>query len=121
MRNVTDKKQKRDPWTDPDPRKEDFDEWFADPENEWVTVKIPPNSGFFFVIPEGVSIEEWKKRKAVARARGEKLPEETAYEEELAARRSAEEKDWTPEQKAARVAELHSAREALEKLNSRSS
>jgi hypothetical protein len=117
MRNVTDKKQKRDPWTDPDPRKEDFDEWFADPENEWVTIKIPPNSGLFFLIPEGVSGEEWKRRKAAAHARGERLPEEIAEEEELAARRAAEEKDWTPEQKAARAAELLAAREALEKLH----
>lgn len=117
MENVTDKKQKRDPWTDPDPQPEDFEEWLADPENELVSVSIPPNSGFIFPIPNGVSAEEWKRRKAAAHARGEKLPEEIAEEEELAARRAAEEKDWTPEQKAARKAELLAAREALEKLH----
>ena len=117
MGNVTDKKQKRDPWTDPDPQPEDFEKWFADPENEWVSVKIPLNSGFIFPVPVGMSIEEWRRRKAEAHARGEKLPEEIAEEEELAARRAAEEKDWTPEQKAARAAERLAAREALEKLH----
>jgi hypothetical protein len=117
MSNVTDKKQKRDPWTDPDPQPEDFEAWFADPENEWVTVKIPPNSGFIFPIPDGVSAEEWSRRKAAARAQGERLPELIAFEEEVAARRTAEEKDWTPEQKAAREAERLAAREALEKLH----
>lgn len=117
MKNVTDKKQKRDPWTDPDPQPEDFEEWLADPENELVTVKIPPNSGFIFPIPDGMSMKEWKRRKAAAHARGEKLPEEIAEEEELAARRAAEEKDWTPKQKAEREAELQAAREALEKLH----
>jgi hypothetical protein len=119
MRNVTDKKQKRDPWTDPDPQPEDFEEWFANPENEWVSVNVPPNSGFFFVIPEGVTAEEWARRKAAARARGERLPEEIAFEEELAARRAAEEKDWTPEQKVERAAERNAAREALEELHRR--
>ncbi|MBS1879633.1 MAG: hypothetical protein JST31_08985 [Actinobacteria bacterium] len=117
MTDVTDKQQKRDPWTDPDPQPEDFEEWLADPENELITVKIPPNSGFIFPIPEGVTAEEWKRRKAAAHARGERLPEEIAEEEELAARRAAEEKDWTPEQKAAREAERLAAREALEKLH----
>ena len=80
MRNVTDRQQKRDPWTDPDPQPEDFEEWFADPENEWVSVKIPPNSGFIFPIPDGVTGEEWARRKAAAHARREKLPEEIAFE-----------------------------------------
>lgn len=119
MGNVTDKKQARDPWTDPDPQPEGFEEWFADPENEWVTVKIPPNSGFFFPIPEGVSAEEWKKREAAAHARGEQPPELIAFEEDVAARRAAEERDWTPEQKAERAAERQAAREALEKPNRR--
>jgi hypothetical protein len=74
-------------------------------------------SGFIFFIPDGVSWQEWKRRKAAAHARGEKLPEEIAFEEELAARRAAEENDWTPEQKAAREAERLAAREALEKLH----
>lgn len=117
MENVTDKKQKRDPWTDPDPQPEDFEEWFADPENEWVTVEIPPHSVSVVFIPDGVSVEEWEKRKASARARGERLPEQIAAEEELAAAQAAEEKDWTPEQKAARAAERLAAREALEKLH----
>jgi hypothetical protein len=30
MRNVTDKQQKRDPWTDPDPQPEDFAEFLAE-------------------------------------------------------------------------------------------
>lgn len=117
MSNVTDKQQKIDIWTDPDPQPEDVEAWFANPENEWVTIDVPPNSGLIFFIPAGVSGEEWKRRKAAARARGELLPEELAEEEELAARRAAEEKDWTPEQKAARKAELLAAREALEKLH----
>jgi hypothetical protein len=117
MRNVTDKKQKRDPWTDPDPQPEEFEEWFADPENEWYSVPIPPNSMLWVEIPDGVSVEEWQERKAAARARGEKLPEQIAAEEELAVAQAAEEKDWTPEQKAARAAERLAAREALEKLH----
>jgi hypothetical protein len=117
MRNVTDKQQKVDIWTDPDPQPEDVEAWFADPENEWTSVDVPPNSGLIFFIPDGVSIKEWKRRKAAAHARGEKLPEEIAEEEELAARRAAEEKDWTPEQKAAREAERLAAREALEQLH----
>ena len=117
MENVTDKQQKRDPWTDPDPQPEDFEEWFADPESEWVSVKVPPNSGLMIFIPDGVSYEEWEKRQAAAQARGEKLPEEVAAEEKLAAAQAVEEKDWTPEQKAAREAERLAAREALEKLH----
>jgi hypothetical protein len=119
MGNVTDRQQKVDIWTDPDPQPEDVRAWFADPENEWVSVDIPPNSGFFFFVPDGLTIEEWRRRKAAAHARGEKLPEEIAEEEELATRRAAEERDWTPEQKAERKAELEAAREALEKLNGR--
>lgn len=117
MNSVTDKKQKRDPWTDPDPQPEDFEEWFADHGNEWVTVEIPPNSTLWIEIPDGVSVGEWDERKATAHARGERLPEEIAAEEDLAARRAAEEKDWTPERKAAREAERLAAREALEKLH----
>jgi hypothetical protein len=35
MSDVTDKQQKRDPWTDPDPQPEDFDDFLANlkPEN----------------------------------------------------------------------------------------
>ena len=117
MSNVTDKKQKRDPWTCPDPQPEDFEEWFADPKNEWTSVKIPPKSLSVVFIPEGVSVEEWEERKAVARARGERLPEQIVADEELAAAQAAEEKDWTPEQKAAREAERLAAREALEQLH----
>jgi hypothetical protein len=116
MGNVTDKEQKRDPWTDPDPQPEDFEEWFANHENEWVTVKVPPNSGLWIEIPDGVSYEEWEKRRAAAHARGEKLPEEIAAEEELEAAQAAEEEGWTPEQKSAREAERLAAREALEEL-----
>lgn len=117
MGNVTDKKQKRDPWTDPDPQPEDFEKWFADPENEWVSVEIPPNSTLWIEIPDGVSEEEWDRRRAAARARGEQLPEEIVAEEELEAARAAEEEDWTPEQKVAREDERLAAREALEQLH----
>ncbi len=117
MSNVTDKQQRVDIWTDPDPQPEDVRAWFADPKNEWVEVQVPANSGLTFFIPDGMSMEEWKRQQAAAHARGEKLPEEIAEEEELTARRAAEEKDWTPEQKAARKAELLAAREALEKLH----
>ena len=117
MRDVTDKQQKFDPWTDPDLQPEDVEAWFADPKNEWVSVRIPPNSGLWIEIPDGVSDEDWEKRRAAAHARGEKLPEEITAEEELAAAQAAEEKDWTPEQKAAREAERLAAREALEKLH----
>jgi hypothetical protein len=120
MGNVTDKQQKVDIWTDPDPQPEDVRAWFADPDNEWVSVEIPPNSMLWVEIPAGVSVEEWEERKAAARARGERLPEHVAAEEELEARCAVEEKDWTPEQKAARAAEREAAREALERLEGRS-
>ncbi|HEY2716833.1 MAG TPA: hypothetical protein VGI73_11505 [Solirubrobacterales bacterium] len=117
MENVTEKKHKVDIWTDPDPQPEDVRAWFADPENEWVSVTVPPNSGLWIEIPDGVSYEEWEERRAGARAHGERLPEEITAEEELEAAQAAEEKDWTPEQKAAREAERLAAREALEKLH----
>lgn len=116
MSDVTDTKQKFDPWTDPDPQPEDVEAWFADPENEWVTVTVPANTEVWVLIPDGVSVEEWAERKTAARARGEKLPEHIAAEEELAKRREAEEKDWSPEQKAKRAEERRVALEALEKL-----
>jgi hypothetical protein len=120
MRNVTDKQQKVDIWTDPDPQPEDVRAWFADPENERESVEIPANSVSVIFIPDGVSVEEWEERKSAARSRGELLPEEIAAEEELAAAQEAEESDWTPEQKAEREAERQAAREALEKLDGRS-
>jgi hypothetical protein len=43
MRDVTDTKQKKDPWTDPDPQPEDFEEWLADPENEIEWQSFPGN------------------------------------------------------------------------------
>ena len=117
MKNVTDKQQKVDIWTDPDPQPEDVRAWFADPGNEWVEITIPPNSTRWIEIPDGVSEEEWEERRTAARARGEKLAEEIAADKELAAAQVAEEKDWTPEQKAAREAERQAAREALQKLH----
>lgn len=115
MKNVTEKQQRVDIWTDPDPQPEDVEAWFADPTNEWIEVKVPPNSTRWIEIPDGMSYEEWERRRAEAHARGEKLPEEIAADEELAAAQAAEEKDWSPGQKAVREAERLAAHEALEK------
>jgi hypothetical protein len=119
MSDVTDKQQLRDPWTDPDPRPEDFEAWLDEHADELEWIEVPPNSTLVVMVPKGVSEEEWAERKAAARARGERLPEQTVAEEELAAAQAEEEKDWTPEQKAAREAERLAASEALEKHHNR--
>jgi hypothetical protein len=113
--DVTDTKHKPDIWTDPDPQPEDVEAWFADPTNEYRTVHVPRNSTLVVFGPKGVSDEEWEARRTAAHARGERLPEEIEAEARLAAAQAEEEKDWTPEQKAAREAERSAAREALEK------
>jgi hypothetical protein len=43
MRNVTDKQQRRDPWTCPDPGPADFEEVFSDPAS-YVIEEFPARS-----------------------------------------------------------------------------
>jgi hypothetical protein len=114
MRHVTHKQHFKDPWTDPDPRREDFQAWLDAPENELEIVEVPPNSTLMVFGPKGVSDEEWDRMKAAAHARGERLPGEIEAEERLAAAQAEEEKDWTSEQKAKRAAERLAASEALD-------
>ena len=100
MTDVTEAKQKYDPWTDSDPDPERTEAWFDDPANVWYSIHVPPNTSIFVVVPEGISADERDRRKAAALARDER-------------RRAEEEKDWSPEQKATREAERVTAEEAF--------
>ena len=65
---------KRDPWTDPDPQPDDFDEWLerATPD-QFETVEVDPNLKITFISDEEAGLwrlgPEGDRRRAEARRR----------------------------------------------------
>jgi hypothetical protein len=120
MRDVTDKQQDWDPIMADDPDPEECEAWFAEHEDEFERIKFPPHMWAVVIQPKGISEEEWERRMKYAAVHGEQLPEQIAAEEEVMAAREEEERDWTPAQKEARMAERKAASEYLDRWHAES-
>ena len=115
MSDVTDRQQLWEPIMADDPDPEECEAWLDEHEDEGEWIEFPPHMWAWVIRPEGVSEEEWMRRRKDAAARGEVLPEVAAAHEEVVAAREEEERDWTPEQKEARMAERKAASEYLDR------
>jgi hypothetical protein len=72
---------KKDPWTDPDPGPEDFEEYLDSLKPEdWI--EVPAGTTKLIRIGD-MDADEWLEKCDAAHARGELLPEEIEADERL--------------------------------------
>lgn len=72
--------RKKDPWTDPDPQRGDFDEWLATADPEDIEIQIvTPGSNIEVIEIDTNDVDSWLRKRGVERKKQVRADSSSAH------------------------------------------